>query len=59
MILKSNLSGAKNRHFRQGWEMISRRRGPQAGFSSEKSVLKNPDSGYVENQTKSTGTILL
>ena len=28
-------------------------------FSSEKSVLKNPDSGYVENQTKSTGTILL
>ena len=39
--------------------MISRRRGPQAGFSSEKSVLKNPDSGYVENQTKSTGTILL
>ena len=37
--------------------MISRRRGPQAGFSSEKSVLKNPDSGYVENQTKSTGTI--
>ena len=39
--------------------MISRRRGPQAGLSSEKSVLKNPDSGYVENQTKSTGTILL
>jgi hypothetical protein len=25
------LSGAKNRHFRQGWERISRRRGPQAG----------------------------
>lgn len=32
--------------------MISRRRGPQAGFSSEKSVLKNPDSGYVETKLR-------